>query len=56
MATATTQMNLNGLARKLVEDGVIEQAKAFSAQEAATKKKMPFVGYLVENKIGRAHV
>lgn len=54
MATATTQMNLSGLARKLVEDGILDQAKAFSAQEAAIKKKMPFVGYLVENKLADA--
>lgn len=52
IAAATTQ--LSGLARKLVEDGVIEQAKAISAQEAATKKRMPFVGYLVENKLADA--
>jgi type IV pilus assembly protein PilB len=54
MAIAQTQMSLSGLARKLVQDGVIEQAKALSAQEAAAKKKMPFVGYLVENKLADA--
>ena len=54
MAATSPQIGLSGLARKLVEDGVIEQAKAISAQEAATKKKMPFVGYLVENKLADA--
>ena len=54
MATATQNMNLSGLARKLVEDGIIDEAKATQAQEAATKKKMPFVGYLVENKLADA--
>ncbi|MDH5660883.1 MAG: type IV-A pilus assembly ATPase PilB [Gammaproteobacteria bacterium] len=54
MATATAVPQLSGLARKLVEDGVIDQAKALSAQEGATKKKMPFVGYLVENKLADA--
>lgn len=54
MATAAALTQLSGLARKLVEDNVIEQAKALSAQEAATKKKMPFVGYLVENKLADA--
>lgn len=54
MAIASPNLNLNGLARKLVEDGVIEQTKALSAQEAAIKKKMPFVGYLVENKLADA--
>ena len=54
MAIAQTQMNLSGLARKLVEDGIIDQAKALEAQEAAIKKKVPFVGYLVDNKLADA--
>lgn len=54
MATAAAATQLSGLARKLVEDGVIEQAKALSAQEAANKKKMPFVSFLVENKLADA--
>jgi len=54
MATAAAVTQLSGLARKLVEDGILEQAKALSALEAATKKKMPFVGYLVENKLADA--
>ena len=54
MATAATANQLSGLARKLVEDGVIEQDKAISAQESASKKKLPFVGYLVDNKIADA--
>ena len=54
MATVAAVTQLSGLARKLVEDGILEQAKALSAQEAATKKKMPFVTYLVENKLAEA--
>lgn len=54
MATAAAVTQLSGLARKLVEDGVIEQDKAVSAQAEAAKKKVPFVGYLVENKIADA--
>ncbi len=54
MATAAAVTQLSGLARKLVEDGVIEQAKAISALETASKKKTPFVGYLVENKLADA--
>ena len=54
MATAAAVTQLSGLARKLVEDGVIDQAKALSAQEAASKKKAPFVSYLVENKLADA--
>ena len=53
MAIATASQ-LSGLARKLVEDGVIEPDKAISAQEAAAKKKLPFVTYLVENKLADA--
>lgn len=54
MATAAAVTQLSGLARKLVEDGVIEQAKALSAQEDAAKKKKPLVSYLVENKLADA--
>lgn len=54
MATVAATAQLSGLARKLVEDGVIEQEKAISAQDAANKKKIPFVGYLVENKLADA--
>jgi len=54
MATTNLQMKLSGLARKLVQDGIIDAAKATQAQEASTKKKIPFVGYLVENKLADA--
>ena len=54
MATVAATTQLSGLARKLVVDGIIDKEKAFSAQEAANKKKMPFVGYLVENKLADA--
>ena len=54
MATATPNMNLSGLARKLVQDGIIEATKAAEAQESANKKKVPFVSYLVENKLANA--
>jgi type IV pilus assembly protein PilB len=51
MATPKAQMNLNGLARKLVSDGLLSDADAQKAQAAADKKKVPLVGYLVENKL-----
>ena len=54
MATTNLQMKLSGLARKLVQDGIIDAAKATQAQEASTKKKIPFVSYLVENKLADA--
>lgn len=54
MATANVTVNLSGLARKLVEDGVLEETKAIAAQNDALKKKLPFVTYLVENKLANA--
>lgn len=51
MATPSTQMNLNGLARKLVNDGLLSDSAALNAQEQAAKKKKPLVSYLVEEKL-----
>ena len=51
MATPNAQMNLNGLARKLVLDGLLSEPDALKAQTEATKKKMPLVSYLVESKL-----
>ena len=51
MATPSAQMNLNGLARKLVNDGLLSDTDAVSAQEQALKKKKPLVSYLVEQKL-----
>jgi len=51
MATPKAHMSLNGLARKLVLDGLLSEPDALKAQETATKKKMPLVSYLVESKL-----
>lgn len=51
MATPSAQMNLNGLARKLVNDGLLSDTAALNAQEQAAKKKKPLVSYLVEEKL-----
>jgi type IV pilus assembly protein PilB len=51
MATPSAQMNLNGLARRLVDDGLLSDVDAQKAQEQANKKKVPLVSYLVENKL-----
>jgi len=51
MATPGTKIQFSGLARKLVHDGLITDAQAQEAFEAATKKNIPFVTHLVENKI-----
>jgi len=44
-------MKLSGLARKLVLDGLLSEADAVKAQDAATKKKLPLVSHLVESKL-----
>ena len=44
-------MKLSGLARKLVLDGLLSEPDAVKAQDAATKKKLPLVSYLVESKL-----
>lgn len=51
MAVTTNKVNLSGLARKLVLDGLLEEAAAQDAFQGALKKKQPFVSYLVENKL-----
>lgn len=44
-------MTLNGLARRLVNDGHMAEADAIKAQEQSDRKKLPLVSYLVENKL-----
>jgi len=51
MATPGAKIQFSGLARKLVQEGLISDAQAQAAYEAATRKKVPFVTHLVENKI-----
>ena len=45
------EIRLNGLPRKLVADGVLEEEAAIKALQASLKQKVSFVRYLVENKI-----
>jgi type IV pilus assembly protein PilB len=51
MATPGAKIQFSGLARKLVQDGLISDVQAQEAYEAATRKKIPFVTHLIENKI-----
>lgn len=51
MAVSTNKVNLSGLARKLVIDGLLEETAAQDAFQGALKKKQPYVSYLVENKL-----
>jgi len=56
MATPSVNMNLNGLARKLVLDGVLNEADALKAQEQSQRKRMSIVSYLVEQKLVNARI
>jgi type IV pilus assembly protein PilB len=51
MATTKPQINLSGLARCLIQDNLLSEEQAENAFKESLKKKIPFVTYLVENKI-----
>ena len=51
MATPSTNIPLSGLARRLVQDGLLTDTDAQEANDQALKKKIPFVTYLVQNDI-----
>jgi len=51
MAATTSKIQLGGLARKLVVDGLLDEATAQQAFQSAIKEKTPFVVYLVANKL-----
>jgi type IV pilus assembly protein PilB len=51
MAVSANRINLSGLARRLVLDGLLEEAAAQDHFQKSLQKKQPFVSYLVENKI-----
>lgn len=44
-------VNLSGLARKLLNEGLIEQEQIIGATETAQKQKIPLVTYLVQNSL-----
>ena len=54
MATPTTKVPLSGLARRLIRDGLLSEQDAEKAQELSSKKKVPFVTWLVENQLTAA--
>ena len=51
MATPNAQIQLGGLARKIVQDGLLEEEQAIAAQAAAAKEKIPFVSYVVSKNM-----
>jgi len=46
-----TAVNLTGLARRLVADGVVAEQAVRQAHEEAQKQQIPFVSYLVQNNL-----
>ena len=51
MAVSNKKINLSGLARKLVLDGLLEEEKAQEAFEKALKAKKPFVSHIVSENL-----
>ncbi len=53
MATTKLNVSLSGLARKLINEGLLSEEDALQATDEASKQKIPFVSYVVgKNKIG----
>ena len=51
MASTGIKIPFSGLARRLIKDGILAEADAERAIEQSGKKRIPFVTYLVENKM-----
>ncbi len=51
MATTKPQLNLSGLARCLIQDNLLSSEEAERAFDDSIKKNLPFVTYLVQNKM-----
>ncbi len=51
MATSNPQINISGLARRLVNDGSLSETDAALAHDQALKNKIPFVTHLVQKKL-----
>lgn len=46
---------LSGLARRLVSDQLIDEAKALEAQQAAIQTGVPFIAYIVQKNLIKSH-
>jgi len=51
MATERTPLRLSGLANRLIRDQLLDEDAARQAHEQALKQRVPFVQYLVNNKV-----
>jgi type IV pilus assembly protein PilB len=54
MAVTASQTNLAGLPRRLVQDGLISEAKLIEASDVARKEKLSLVAYLVNQDLADA--
>lgn len=54
MAVSSSKIVLAGLARKLVTEGLLDEAKAAEAFEASLAKRQPFVSYVVSAGLASA--
>jgi type IV pilus assembly protein PilB len=54
MAENSTNIQLSGLARRLVRDGLMEEATTREALLAAKRDRVPLVAYLVEHNLAKA--
>lgn len=50
MATTNVKVNLTGLTRRLVADGLLGEATAWNVLRNAVERKMPLVSYLVQHE------
>ncbi|MDH5182172.1 MAG: type IV-A pilus assembly ATPase PilB [Gammaproteobacteria bacterium] len=54
MATPTTKIPLSGLARKLVQDGLLSEPQAQKAHADSLAEKVPFVSYVVSQNLAKS--
>lgn len=54
MAVSKSKIVLTGLARRLVNEGLLTEQKAEEAFEASLNKRIPFVRYVVENNLANS--
>ncbi|HMM75423.1 MAG TPA: type IV-A pilus assembly ATPase PilB [Gammaproteobacteria bacterium] len=56
MAVTHNRVPLTGLARKLVNDGLLDEQSAVRAFQTALSSKIPFVKYLIDHKLADARI
>ena len=54
MATNNSNVTLTGLARRFVDDGLLEEATAKEAFIQASQNRIPLITYLVQNNLANS--